>query len=105
MVSHLRGRKSSILVKIICMHIKIYLLTAFFLCKVSFAQQTESTSLGLECVAFYNLENLFDTIVDPDTNKILQEDFTPHGPKISTQKDIDISLKIWLMLSVKLARK
>ena len=80
-VSYLRGRKSSILVKIICMHIKIYLLTVFFLCKVSFAQQTESTSLGLECVAFYNLENLFDTIVDPDSNKILQEDFTPHGPK------------------------
>lgn len=33
------------------------------------------------CVAFYNLENLFDTIVDPDTNKILQDDFTPQGPK------------------------
>lgn len=33
------------------------------------------------CVGFYNQENLFDTIVDPDTNKILQEDFTPHGPK------------------------
>ena len=69
-VSYLRGRKSSILVKIICMHIKIYLLTVFFLCKVSFAQQTESTSLGLECVAFYNLENLFDTIVDPDSNTV-----------------------------------
>ena len=37
--------------------------------------------LNLECVAFYNLENLFDTIVDPDTNKILQEDFTPLGKK------------------------
>jgi endonuclease/exonuclease/phosphatase family metal-dependent hydrolase len=33
------------------------------------------------CVAFYNLENLFDTIADPDTNKILQEEFTPEGPK------------------------
>lgn len=31
------------------------------------------------CVGFYNLENLFDTIVDPDTNKILQDDFTPNG--------------------------
>ncbi len=31
------------------------------------------------CVGFYNLENLFDTIVDPDTNKILQEEFTPIG--------------------------
>ena len=33
------------------------------------------------CVGFYNLENLFDTIVDSDTFKILQEDFTPEGPK------------------------
>lgn len=33
------------------------------------------------CVGFYNQENLFDTIVDPDTNKILQEDFTPLGAK------------------------
>lgn len=33
------------------------------------------------CVGFYNLENLFDTIVDPDPNKILQDDFTPDGPK------------------------
>ena len=33
------------------------------------------------CVGFYNLENLFDTIVDPDTNKILQDDFTPDGKK------------------------
>lgn len=32
-------------------------------------------------VGFYNLENLFDTIVDPDTNKILQDDFTPFGKK------------------------
>lgn len=33
------------------------------------------------CVGFYNLENLYDTIVDPDTNKILQTDFTPFGDK------------------------
>jgi exonuclease III len=31
------------------------------------------------CVGFYNLENLFDTLVDPDPNKILQDDFTPLG--------------------------
>lgn len=30
-------------------------------------------------VGFYNLENLFDTIVDSDVNKILQDDFTPEG--------------------------
>ncbi|MDX2360378.1 MAG: endonuclease/exonuclease/phosphatase family protein [Crocinitomicaceae bacterium] len=33
------------------------------------------------CIGFYNLENLFDTIVDPDANKILQADFTPEGSK------------------------
>ena len=35
----------------------------------------------IKTIAFYNLENLFDTIADPDTNKILQEDFTPFGKK------------------------
>ncbi len=30
-------------------------------------------------IAFYNLENLFDTIIDPDPNKILQDEFTPSG--------------------------
>ena len=44
-------------------------------------------NLALACVGFYNLENLFDTIVDPDTTLILQDDFTPHGPKKwNTQK-------------------
>ncbi|MBT6440135.1 MAG: endonuclease/exonuclease/phosphatase family protein, partial [Flavobacteriales bacterium] len=38
-------------------------------------------SYEVTCVGFYNLENLFDTIVDPDTNKILQEDFTPKSSK------------------------
>lgn len=32
-------------------------------------------------VAFYNVENLFDTEIDPDPNKILQDDFTPKGMK------------------------
>lgn len=35
----------------------------------------------LACFGFYNLENLFDTISDPDPNKILQDDFTPLGSK------------------------
>lgn len=34
------------------------------------------------CIAFYNFENLFDTIVDPDPNKILQDDFTPNGKNV-----------------------
>ena len=41
----------------------------------------EKKSVMVSCVGFYNLENLFDTIIDPDTNKILQDDFTPLGKK------------------------
>jgi len=37
-------------------------------------------------VGFYNLENLFDTLVDPDPNKILQDDFTPKGKKVWTSE-------------------
>lgn len=33
------------------------------------------------CVGFYNLENLFDTIVDPDTSLILRDEFTPAAEK------------------------
>jgi hypothetical protein len=60
------------------------LLTAILLFSQSFAQQNpknEDKQYKLMCVAFYNLENLFDTIVDPDTNLILREDFTPLGAK------------------------
>lgn len=38
---------------------------------------------NLHTIAFYNLENLFDTIDDPDT---LDDDFTPEGPKKWTPK-------------------
>lgn len=49
---------------------------------VVFSQDnTGKKNIALACVGFYNLENLFDTIVDADTNKILQEDFTPYGSK------------------------
>ena len=62
------------------MHIKFYLLTTVLFCNYSFTQ-IPAFKLSVECVAFYNLENLFDTISDPDTNKILQDDFTPEGSK------------------------
>lgn len=35
------------------------------------------------CVAFYNIENLFDTVDDPFT---IDDDFTPHGKKHWTPK-------------------
>lgn len=42
-------------------------------------QLEEGKNYNVICVGFYNLENLFDTIVDPDPNKILQDEFTPEG--------------------------
>ena len=60
---------------------QLILLTFIIFSKQFLAQDKQSIDLNLECIAFYNLENLFDTIVDPDTNKILQEDFTPYGAK------------------------
>lgn len=45
------------------------------------SSQNENNEFLVTCVGFYNLENLFDTIVDEDTTKILQEDFTPNGEK------------------------
>lgn len=56
----------------------IGLVTSFICATSTVKAQKEYESA---CIGFYNLENLFDTIIDPDTNKILQEDFTPHGPK------------------------
>jgi endonuclease/exonuclease/phosphatase family metal-dependent hydrolase len=47
----------------------------------------EKKDYKLITIAFYNLENLFDTIIDPDTNRILQDEFTPNGVnKWNTEK-------------------
>ncbi len=45
---------------------------------IAFSQEDKKDYL-VTCVGFYNLENLFDTIVDPDPDKILQDEFTPKG--------------------------
>tara|TARA_Y100000589_G_scaffold329074_1_gene374715 strand:+ start:8933 stop:10006 length:1074 start_codon:yes stop_codon:yes gene_type:complete len=47
----------------------------------AYAQLDKNKKYQVATVAFYNLENLFDTIIDPDTNLILREDFTPDAPK------------------------
>ncbi len=41
--------------------------------------QTNAKDYKFINIGFYNLENLFDTIIDSDTNKILTEEFTPKG--------------------------
>lgn len=50
---------------------------------VIYAQKPLDKSKQYEAcvIAFYNVENLFDTLVDPDTTLILQDDFTPQGNK------------------------
>lgn len=49
----------------------LFVLIAFF-----FGAQAQEKSYNVTCVAFYNLENLFDTINDPNKN---DEEFLPEG--------------------------
>ncbi len=58
---------------------KTILVTVLSLFTLTAFSQTKQYKVA--CVAFYNLENLFDTIIDLNPEKILQEDFTPNGPK------------------------
>lgn len=48
-----------------------------FLLLVSFGLQAQQQKARAGLIAFYNLENLFDTIDTPD---VLDEEFTPDGP-------------------------
>jgi len=58
-----------------------------------FAQENKNdTNYFVSCVGFYNLENLFDTIADPDTTKILQTDFTPKGEHHWTSEKYHIKI-------------
>jgi hypothetical protein len=59
---------------------KLLSLLFIFTFILSFSQE-KNKQYKITSVAFYNIENLFDTIGDPDTNKILQEEFTPKGSK------------------------
>lgn len=54
---------------------KSIILSLIFLL-VLFSSQAQEKSYNITCVAFYNLENLFDTINDPDKN---DEEFLPDG--------------------------
>lgn len=50
------------------------LCAALFICSTRLHAQDKKFKVG--CIAFYNLENLYDTINDPNTN---DDDFTPEG--------------------------
>lgn len=58
----------------------VSLLLSGFYSSSSHGQNLDPTKkYALVNVGFYNLENLFDTIIDPDTTKILRDEFTPGG--------------------------
>lgn len=57
---------------------RYYLLLSLFLASfISFSQTSQSQGKPVKaaCIAFYNIENLFDTIADPN-----DKEFTPDGP-------------------------
>jgi len=60
-------------------------ISALFALNTAYSQEEKKEYL-VSGIGFYNLENLFDTIIDKDTNKILQDDFTPKGKKGWTSK-------------------
>jgi len=74
-------------------HLILLALTTTVFSYITNAQGNNKKEYLLSCVGFYNLENLFDTLVDPDPNKILQEDFTPKGPKGWTSSRYNEKLK------------
>mgnify|MGYP002713097162 CR=1 FL=1 len=74
-------------------HFILLTLTATLFLHIANAQSNSKKEYVLSCVGFYNLENLFDTLVDPDPNKILQEDFTPKGAKGWTSQRYHEKLK------------
>lgn len=53
----------------------LLLVLSFFL--INTYAQEELKKYNVACIAFYNLENIFDTINDPNFN---DDDFTPEGP-------------------------
>lgn len=48
-------------------------------CSFTSVNAQEKKVYELATVAFYNLENLFDTLTDPDPRKSMQSEFTPNG--------------------------
>lgn len=60
----------------------LILILMFLTSNITYSQnKTEKKDLQIRTIAFYNLENLFDTIDDPNKN---DEDFTPKGKNAYT---------------------
>ena len=56
-------------------------ITAFCLALNAQNSTDKTKQYVVSAIGFYNLENLHDTIFDADTNKIMQDDYTPNGDK------------------------
>lgn len=65
---------------------KIYLIALFFLS----VSQAQSKKYTIHTVAFYNFENLFDTINDPTTH---DDEWTPDGAQHWTKEKYEQKLK------------
>lgn len=72
-------------IKSICL--KILIFVAYFSIGISFAQVAE---YQIRTIAFYNFENLFDTIRNP---KIYDEDWTPTGARAWTKDKYEKKIK------------
>ncbi|NTW33405.1 MAG: endonuclease/exonuclease/phosphatase family protein, partial [Bacteroidetes bacterium] len=59
----------------------------FFYLHIAYAQEKQ---YKVGCIAFYNLENLYDTINDPDKN---DEEFTPNGKSSWTSERYNKKIK------------
>lgn len=59
------------------------LLFLFFLSFLSPFAYSQKANYKVACIGFYNFENLFDTVDDPNTN---DEEFTPNGPRLWTEE-------------------
>ncbi|MCK4661525.1 MAG: endonuclease [Bacteroidales bacterium] len=67
----------------------IYILLVLFFTNKIYCQQNDSTIENEFTIVSYNIENLFDTINDPDK---LDEDFTPNGKYKWTSKRYNIKI-------------
>lgn len=66
---------------------KVYFISLFFIYYLQYAQSKKYT---IHTVAFYNFENLFDTINNPDTN---DDEWTPTGAQNWTKEKYEQKLK------------